>query len=70
MSVDKAVELTGTGASIEEAVAEAIDRAGMTLDAITTFDVEHVSGVVDGNLVTYRVRVKVWFTLLERVHAE
>jgi flavin-binding protein dodecin len=68
--VDKAVELTGTGASIEEAVAEALDRAGLTLDAITTFDVEHVSGAVDGNLVTYRVRVKVWFTLLERVHAE
>jgi flavin-binding protein dodecin len=68
VSVDKAVELSGTGASIEEAVSEALDRAGMTLDAITSFDVERVSGTVDGNLVTYQVRVKIWFTLLERVH--
>jgi flavin-binding protein dodecin len=66
--VDKAVELSGTGASIEEAVGEALDRAGMTLDAISGFDVEHVSGTLDGSLITYRVRVKVWFTLLERVH--
>jgi flavin-binding protein dodecin len=68
VAVDKSVELTGTGASVEEAVSEALDRAALTLDGITSFDVEQVSGVVDGSRVIYRVRLKVWFTLLERVH--
>jgi flavin-binding protein dodecin len=65
---EKAIELTGTGGSVEEAVQEALDRASLTLEAITSFDVERVSGVLDGSRLTYRVRVKVWFTLLERVH--
>ena len=68
MAVEKAVELTGTGTTVEEAVSEALDRAALTLEAITAFDVEQVSGVLDGSRVTYRVRLKVWFTLLERVH--
>jgi flavin-binding protein dodecin len=68
VAVEKAVELTGTGTSLDEAVREALDRAILTLDAITSFEVVHVSGVVDGARVTYRVRLTVWFTLLERVH--
>jgi flavin-binding protein dodecin len=68
VAVEKSVELAGTGASVEEAVSEALDRAALTLDEITSFDVEQVSGVLDGARVTYRVRLKVWFTLLERVH--
>lgn len=68
MAVEKAVELTGTGTNVEEAVQEALDRAGMTLDAITSFEVMQVSGVLDGARITYRVRLTVWFTLLERVH--
>jgi dodecin len=68
VAVAKAVELIGTGASVEEAVSEALDRASLTLDAINSFDVVQVSGVVDGSRITYRVRLTVWFTLLERVH--
>jgi flavin-binding protein dodecin len=68
VAVEKSVELTGTGASVEAAVSEALDRAALTLEAINSFDVEQVSGVVDGARVTYQVRLKVWFTLLERVH--
>lgn len=68
MAVEKAVELTGTGTSIEDAVREALDRASLTLEAITGFDVGAVSGVVDGARLTYRVRLTVWFTLMERVH--
>jgi flavin-binding protein dodecin len=68
VAVEKAIELTGTGGSVEDAVQEALDRASLTLEAITSFDVEQVSGVLDGARLTYRVRVKVWFTLLERVH--
>jgi flavin-binding protein dodecin len=68
VAVEKAVELTGTGTSVEAAVSEALDRAALTLEAITSFDVLGVSGVLDGGDPTYRVRVRVWFTLLERMH--
>lgn len=68
MAVQKAVELTGSGASVEDAVAEAVDRAGLTLEGITGFDVKRVSGTVDGARVTYEVRLRVWFTLRERMH--
>jgi dodecin len=68
VAVEKAVELVGTGTNVEEAVQEALDRAGLTLEAITSFEVTRLSGVVDGSRVTYRVRLTVWFTLLERVH--
>ena len=68
MAVQKAVELTGTGVTIEDAVGEALDRAAMTLSGITGFDVSDVSGRLDGTDVTYEVRLRVWFTLLERMH--
>ena len=68
MAVQKAVELTGSGASVEDAVAEAIDRAGLTLEGITGFDIKKLSGVVDGARVTYQVRLRVWFVLRERMH--
>lgn len=68
MAVQKAVELTGSGTSVEDAIAEAIDRAGLTLEGITGFDVKKLSGVVEGARVTYRVHLRVWFTLRERMH--
>jgi flavin-binding protein dodecin len=68
VAVEKAVDLVGTGASIEEAVDEALDRAELTLEGITSFDVVNVSGVMQGSRVVYRVRLRVWFTLLERMH--
>ena len=68
MSVQKAVELIGTGESIQDAVSEALDRAQLTLEGITSFDVQQISGVVDGATTTYRVELRVWFTLLERLH--
>jgi flavin-binding protein dodecin len=68
MAVEKSVDLIGTGGSVDEAISEALDRATMTLEAITSFDVGAISGVVEGSRVTYRVRLTVWFTLLERMH--
>jgi flavin-binding protein dodecin len=53
---------------VEEAVTEALDRASMTLEGVTSFDVVSVSGTLDGARVTYRVRLRVWFTLMERMH--
>lgn len=68
MTVQKAVELIGTGPTIQDAVTEALDRARLTLDGITAFEMADVSGVVDGDAVEYRVQLRVWFTLLERMH--
>ena len=68
MAVQKAVELTGTGTSIDDAVSEALDRAQLTLEGVTSFEVRKVSGVVDGGRPAYSVELRVWFTLLERMH--
>lgn len=68
MAVEKAIELIGTGATLQEAVEEALDRAGLTLQGITAFEVDRIEGTVDGARITYRARVRVWFTLLEPVH--
>jgi len=68
VAVQKAVELTGTGPTLEEAVGEALDRARLTLEGITSFDVREISGLVEGGQTTYRVELRVWFTLLERMH--
>ena len=68
MAVQKAVELTGAGVTVEDAVGEALDRARLTLEGITSFDVRRVSGVVEGGRTTYQVELRIWFTLLERMH--
>ena len=68
MVVEKSIDLTATGPTIDVAVAEAVDRAGLTLDGITSFSVVDIAGVVEEGRITYRVRVRVNFTLLERFH--
>jgi flavin-binding protein dodecin len=68
MAVQKAVDLIGTGTTVEDAVAEAVDRAGLTLEGIRSFELGAVTGSVDGARITYEVRIRVWFTLLERMH--
>jgi flavin-binding protein dodecin len=68
MAVEKAIELIGTGPTLQEAVQEALDRAELTLRGITAFDVEHVGGTLENGRVEYRVRVVVWFALLESIH--
>ena len=68
MVVEKSIDLTATGPTIDGAVTEAVDRAGLTLDGITSFSVVDIAGVVEDGRITYRVRVRVNFTLLERFH--
>jgi flavin-binding protein dodecin len=68
VSVQKAVELIGTGDSLQDAVSEALDRARMTLEGITGFDVTRISGAVEGAVTEYRVELRVWFDLRERMH--
>jgi Uncharacterized conserved protein len=68
VSAQKAVDLAGTGDTIQDAVVEALDRARLSLEGITGFEVQRISGVVDGSAAAYRVELRVWFTLLERMH--
>ena len=68
MTVQKAVELIGTGDSIQDAVTEALDRARLTLEGITSFEVTRLSGTLEGAVTEYRVELRVWFVLLERMH--
>lgn len=47
---------------------EALDRARLSLDAITSFEVRQISGEVADARTSYRVELRVWFTILERMH--
>jgi flavin-binding protein dodecin len=55
VGVQKAIDLIGTGDSIQDAVTEALE-------------VQRISGAVDGAAAAYEVQLRVWFTLLERMH--
>ena len=68
VTVEKAVELIGTGDSVQDAIDEALDRARMTLEGISGFEVARISGAVSGAAVEYRVELRVWFVLRERMH--
>ena len=68
MGVKKAIDLIGTGDTIQEAVTEALDRARLSLEGITSFEVRRITGVVDGSTAAYEVQLRIWFTLLERMH--
>ena len=69
MSVEKSIDLTATGATIEEAVAEAVHRASLTVKGLSTFEVERIEGTIgpDGD-VAYKVLVRISFVIKERVH--
>jgi flavin-binding protein dodecin len=68
MTVQKAVELIGTGDSVQDAVTEALDRARLTLEGLTSFEVTRISGTLEGAVTEYRVELRVWFVLRERMH--
>ena len=68
MTVQKSIDLTATGASIEEAVNEAVHRASLTLKGLTSFEVERIEGIVEDREVKYRVLVRVSFVIKEQIH--
>lgn len=68
MSVEKSIDLTATGSTIEEAVAEAVHRASLTIQGLTGFEVEKIEGLIDDGEPTYRVLVRVTFVIKEKVH--
>ena len=68
MGVEKSIDLVATGPSIDEAVAEALHRASLTLKGITSFVVTRIEGRFDGGELSYRVYLQVSFQLKERIH--
>ncbi|HEX2051639.1 MAG TPA: dodecin family protein [Actinomycetota bacterium] len=68
MSVEKSIDLTATGDTIEAAVSEAVSRAALTLRGVSSFEIERIDGVVDDGELTYRVLVRVSFVIKEQVH--
>jgi flavin-binding protein dodecin len=68
MSVEKSIDLTATGPSLEEAVAEAVHRASLTLRGVTGFEIQRVEGIVDGDDITYKVLLRLTFIIKEQVH--
>jgi flavin-binding protein dodecin len=68
MVVEKSIDLTATGPSIEEAVSEAVHRASLTLRGVNKFEIERIEGAVDNSELTYRVLVRVSFTIKEQLH--
>ena len=68
MAVEKSIDLTATGSSIEEAVEEAVHRASLTLTGLTSFHIERVEGTIEGGEVQYRVLVRISFQIKEQIH--
>ena len=68
MPIEKSIDLTATGSSLDEAVAEAVHRASLTLEGVSSFEVERIEGLVDQGEITYRVLVRVSFAIKERIH--
>ncbi len=66
-NVYKVVELVGSSeTSIEEAIQNAISRAGLTLRKLRWFEVTQTRGhIVEGRVAYYQVTLKVGFTLDE-----
>ncbi len=68
MSVEKSIDLTATGSTVEEAVESAVHRASLTLKGLTSFEVERIEGLVERGEVVYRVLVRVSFEIKEQIH--
>lgn len=69
MGIEKSIDLTATGPSIDAAVADAVNRASLTLQGVTSFEVERIEGVVsaEGDI-AFKVLVRVSFQIKERIH--
>jgi flavin-binding protein dodecin len=68
VSVEKSIDLTATGATIEQAVEEAVSRARLTLQGVSSFEIERIDGFVDEEDISYRVMVRISFVIKEHVH--
>ncbi len=68
MSVEKSIDLTATGSTIDEAVGSAVHRASLTLQGLTSFTVEKIEGTIEDGRPVYKVLVRIWFVIKEKMH--
>ncbi len=68
MAVEKSIDLTATGSTIEDAVAEAVHRASLTLKGLTSFEVERIEGTIENGEPAFRVLVRISFVIKEQIH--
>ncbi len=68
MAVEKSIELTATGSTLDEAVSSAIHRASLTLKGLTSFTVERIEGAIEDGEPVYKVLVRIWFVIKEKIH--
>lgn len=68
MAVEKSIELTATGPTIDEAVAAALHRASLTLKGLTSFQLEKIEGTFTDGDPEYKVLVRIWFVIKEKMH--
>ncbi len=68
MSIEKSIDLTATGSTIEEAVGSAVHRASLTLQGVSNFEVERIDGLVSDGELKYRVLVRISFVIKEQLH--
>ncbi len=68
--VEKTIDLTGSSAnSIEDAVALAVARAGVTISGIHTANLIEASAVIEDNkVVRWKARVKLTFQVKDQLH--
>lgn len=64
MSLAKVIEVIAEGATMEEAVENAVIDASKTVHNLKSVNVENIQGIVEGNSIAkYRVNAKVTFVL-------
>lgn len=68
MAVEKSIDLTASGSTIDEAVAAAVHRASLTLKGLTSFQVERIEGTFEEGEPVYKVLVRIWFVIKEKMH--
>ena len=69
MPIEKSIDLTATGPTIDAAVAEAVARASLTLSGVSSFEIERIDGLVsDEGEISFRVLVRISFAIKERIH--
>lgn len=69
MAIEKSIDLTATGPTLDEAISAAVGRATLTLAGVSSFEVERIEGLVsEQGEISYKVLVRVSFAIKERIH--